>query len=337
MKKSLKNIAILTLFAQFIVICTPVSRCYAMEDDSVSRSTKVRAVPNPSSLDARSEKKPVIKNPSRIDWLLGGLWGVSANRFSARSLLTKAIFLFVSPLSVMAQGGCRPNIKGTASCQRLGSTYYSSSECGYSCGGSALTLPLTLAEQYSLRVDLIGGHLVTSCSGALQTKYQQAQADVTGAQEAIQRARRTLEQAERDLEAARQKAHEVEKQAATAASTSQTCPKPEGLKKQLPLPGSASQSCEDTTVTESSHQCTYSTHCKKLDGTTKTPNTVKVYKTAPDCRVDGTSTQRQENCNGALRPRQYGGDAQCTNKEKAEEESRKAAREEEDRRWRSEL
>jgi|GEM_PF-5586706 len=341
MNKCLKKFFSLAFCVQLIFNCVPVSQCYALDNEELS-STLVLRKPDTSSLSnkkvskaqasisssndetskTQTPKKKVSREPSWCDRFLSGLFNVSAEGFRNRSFVTKVVFLLASPLAVMAQGGhCPQTLGGTGYC-RLSSSYSYLADCPYSCSGQVATFPQSLASQYPFRVDNIAGHLIASCSSNLQTRYDESQRSIARATETVSTLERQLVQARRDLEIENQKAKMVEQDAATASSSSLSCPQPKGMNNKLPLPGSASESCEDTTVVEFSNTCDYTTQCKRLNGTKKR-NKVSIHKGAPDCRVDGTSTQRQENCDGQLKPRNsWESDTQCQYKATAERQGK---------------
>ncbi|OYZ37925.1 MAG: hypothetical protein B7Y25_02835 [Alphaproteobacteria bacterium 16-39-46] len=253
---------------------------------------------------------------------------------------------------------CPITLSGTALCE-LNPSSSSTSYCSYVCGAgeSFMTTP-SLGNHPLFHVDDIDGKLVSSCTKDLQTKYRESREDIRyyrghveeiggrfkdakGALEEAQKnfevAQHRLRAAEREfssykndferiqtlLEKTEKKATSVKEEFSRFLLPHDKCPDPAGKEKSLPLPGSASLSCKDTRLSEFSGECSYLTYCFKLDGG-KQLNRISVYQGSPDCRVDGTTTQHQENCNGVLVPRRSGeSDTQCKNPEDAKSHAKR--------------
>lgn len=318
MKTNLKRVAILTLFVQLIVNGTSISHAVTLEEVENTENGKPCQV-----VIQTAQEQDDSPQPSYFARLLGGLWGRDPGKFNTVSLPMKLLFLAASPLAVMAQGYCPQKVDGTAICHLSSSASYLV-DCSYTCNsGKTLTLPHSLVSQSSFRIDDIAGHLVPSCSGAFQKRLDLAQREMADAQTRIKNAKLELEAGERDLQRAQASHRVVSQEAASVSSSSQSCPEPKGWQWRLPLPGSASETCGNTILRKDTHVCTYLTQCKKIDGKTTEQNTVTVFRGASDCLVDGTSTLRQENCDGVLRPRQsWESDRQCANKATAQRRGR---------------
>ena len=311
MKPFLKNISIVSTCVHLAMCLAPYSPAYAMEED-----------------EHCAARISTARKPSWGDRLLAGIYASTPERFAEASSCTKFIFLLVAPVGVLAHL-CHSELSGTSHC-RINTQLSTYDHCRFQCSEGSLNLPMALAMHSSLRADTIDGNVVTTCSDVLYNKYdgnqgakKRNQADKIRNQDEKARAKQALKDAEeresilQELEKALEKEAQAIKDEVKRASRSGSCSQPIGYSQKLPVPGSAADTCFDTTLRESADTCSYTTQCLDLAGKKKL-NVVDVFKGNPDCKIDGTSTSLQENCNGKLRSRGFGeSDAQCKDEKTA--------------------